>query len=142
MAAYVTLYEGKNYTGKSVILPVGDYPTNESGNFANDKINSVKVPAGLVATVYQDEKYKGKSYDLTSDIADLSLIGFGNMLSSIKVKAKDTTTGSTTIGDTTSSTTPGKGKISTIGWIAIVFGSLVVIGGGILLAVKLSKKKQ
>lgn len=48
-------------------LCVGEWTVKGSGDYWNDKISSIRVPAGLTVVVYEHEKYQGRSMTLTSD---------------------------------------------------------------------------
>jgi hypothetical protein len=80
---YVTIYPEPNYQGTGVIYyPPYSYNISESNN-----INSIKVPSGLRATLYDDENWNGASLVLTSDEPNLNNRGFNNIVSSIIIQS-------------------------------------------------------
>jgi hypothetical protein len=81
---YVTVYPEPNYQGTGVIYyPPNSYNISELNNI----ISSIKIPPGLRATLYDDEKYDGATLVLTSDEPDLNNRGFDNVVSSIIIQS-------------------------------------------------------
>lgn len=74
----VTLYTGYNFTGKAVSLGIGSYPYSKlsSVGIVNDSISSIKVPSGLLITIYLDD-IGSKSETIIKDINDLRMIQTG-----------------------------------------------------------------
>lgn len=69
--ALAVFYADSNYRGKSISLGVGKYNMNQLGNLGNDKLSSVKVPAGYKVTLYQHDKFGGRALECTEDISFL-----------------------------------------------------------------------
>jgi hypothetical protein len=57
--APVFFYEHINYGGWKKELRPGNYPWIPKNSIPNDQISSIKVPKGLVLTVYEHANYKG-----------------------------------------------------------------------------------
>jgi hypothetical protein len=80
-ATEVTIYNAANFEGDFIILPPGDYGDNFlASNGFNDNINSIRVPSGVQATVY-DNQFSGTQATYTSDAAIVM-----NSISSIRVR--------------------------------------------------------
>ena len=80
----VVLYEHGNYGGASKNLGIGEHRLNDF----NDKTSSIKVPAGMVAFIYEhagDGVGYGISVDLLEDCVDLSRYGFNDKVSYVTV---------------------------------------------------------
>lgn len=77
-AAVVTAYQNSYFGSSSRDFSVGDYPDLNSFGW-NDKISSLKIPAGLKVTLYQKPNYGGEFLDLSSgehrDLAEFSFPG-------------------------------------------------------------------
>jgi hypothetical protein len=69
----VTIYEHANYQGRSQSLPKGQYD-NALGQISigNDTLSSIKVPAGLVARLYEHFLFRGAFIDVNSDTPAIS----------------------------------------------------------------------
>jgi hypothetical protein len=80
---YITVYDGNNYSRGSQSYGLG-YVSNV-GDRWNDDIDSVRVPSGLRATLYEHSWYKGFSITLTRNEPDLPF-KYQNETSSIKVE--------------------------------------------------------
>ncbi|QJW89092.1 hypothetical protein HNV11_06655 [Spirosoma taeanense] len=80
-----TVYRDPNYTGISQKIGVGRYNIPDLV-VGNDHISSIKVPQGLIVTLYKDAHYKGEFKVFTEDHPDLRVI-LNDMASSIVVKA-------------------------------------------------------
>lgn len=83
-APTVVIYENPNFGGRSQTLGVGGYVFAE----LNDLASSIRVPAGLVAVLYEHVDAGGGyglSVDLLEDRPDLSQVNFNNKLSYICV---------------------------------------------------------
>ena len=97
----VHLYEDKNYKGKRVNLPVGEYDISMLNKLGiNNTISSIKTN-NLVLRMFSQELGKGKKLFLTEDDTDLSdnkrmetkkgrILDWDDRTSSIKVMTKDT----------------------------------------------------
>ena len=57
------------------------------GNAWNDRISSVRVPAGFKVQLFADINYGGRSVTLTADNANLVGAGFNDAASSMKITA-------------------------------------------------------
>ena len=64
---YVTLHEDCNYSGKQSVLASGNYRTYQM-KIGNDKLSSIQIPAGMKVTIYEHDKYEGKSKTFTGNI--------------------------------------------------------------------------
>jgi hypothetical protein len=87
---YVTLCKDNNFGDPCSRLGPGDYKTNQLG-LPNDSISSIRVPNGLVATLFWDDNFRGFNLTISSDVPDLSKLDglFGNFndkISSIKIR--------------------------------------------------------
>lgn len=80
------VYEG-DYSGVSARLAEGRYVGHDFG-IGNDQLSSVRVPAGLRVTLYEDENFGGRSLTLTNDSGTdvLQKQGFNNETSSVVVE--------------------------------------------------------
>jgi hypothetical protein len=82
--ANVTLFENSGFTGKSIDLAPGQYRLD---NF-NDIASSIRVPAGMVAVVYEDADASGGyglSADFMEDCANLSAFYLDDKISYVVV---------------------------------------------------------
>lgn len=80
----VILYENNNFTGASKSLGTGDFLLSDF----NDRTASIRVPAGLVAVLYEHASGNtpyGIYVDLLEDAADLSTLNFSKKLSFIRI---------------------------------------------------------
>jgi hypothetical protein len=86
-AAQITLHQGCSYGGWSASFGVGNYTMSqlEAMGAVNDDASSIKVPAGLKVTIYENNNYGGNSAVITSDQSCLTDISFNDDISSIKV---------------------------------------------------------
>ena len=82
-----TLYEHSNYGGWAVSLEEGSYDYKDilAKGIVNDQISSLRVSDGYKVTIYDDEGFKGKSKEFTSDA---SYVGdeMNDKTSSIKIE--------------------------------------------------------
>ena len=92
-----TLYEHSNYGGWAVSLEEGSYDYKDilAKGIVNDQISSLRVSDGYKVTIYDDEGFKGKSKEFTSDA---SYVGdeMNDKTSSIKVEKINNQTSTTT----------------------------------------------
>ncbi|HPJ29788.1 MAG TPA: beta/gamma crystallin-related protein [Methanothrix sp.] len=81
----VTIYEHSNYQGKSQTMGVGRYDMGALA-IGNDKLSSIKVPAGLTVTLYEHAGFQGRTKTVAGDMA---YIGgdFNDRASSLVVSA-------------------------------------------------------
>lgn len=80
----ITVYEHANYGGASKKLPVGQHRLSDF----NDRVSSIKVPAGMVAYIYEHAATNagyGIAVDLLEDCPDLSRYGFNDKVSFVTV---------------------------------------------------------
>lgn len=79
----VTVYEEGNFKGRSRTFGVGEYSLTDF----DDAVSSVKVPAGLVAMVYENAAGNGSGVwvDLLEDHYELSSLNLDNKISFIRV---------------------------------------------------------
>ena len=93
----VTLYEHSNYGGRAVSLEEGSYDYKDilAKGIVNDQISSLRVSDGYKVTIYDDEGFKGKSKEFTSDA---SYVGdeMNDKTSSIKIEKINNQTSTTT----------------------------------------------
>lgn len=80
-------YQNASYGGYGISLPVGQYTTADliSHGISNNDVSSVNVGLGIKVIMYDDDNFKGSSFELTSSSAIVS--AFDNKASSIKVIA-------------------------------------------------------
>ncbi len=85
----VTFYGDANYGGWRAILGAGSYNYSEmlAAGIPNDKLSSLKVPAGFKVTLYENANFGGSQKVVTGDTSYLS--DFNDLTSSIKVEAED-----------------------------------------------------
>ena len=92
-----TLYEHSNYGGLAVSLEEGSYDYKDilAKGIVNDQISSLRVSNGYKVTIYDDEGFKGKSKEFTSDA---SYVGdeMNDKTSSIKIEKINNQTSTTT----------------------------------------------
>ena len=92
-----TLYEYSNYGGWAVSLEEGSYDYKDilAKGIVNDQISSLRVSDGYKVTIYDDEGFKGKSKEFTSDA---SYVGdeMNDKTSSIKIEKINNQTSTTT----------------------------------------------
>lgn len=80
----VTVYEHKDYGGRSQELPVGRYNMDQL-SIGNDIISSIKIPTGVMITVYEHADFKGKTKIFTEDTTYVGK-DFNDKISSIVVE--------------------------------------------------------
>ena len=92
-----TFYEHSNYGGWTVSLEEGSYDYKDilAKGIVNDQISSLRVSDGYKVTIYDDEGFKGKSKEFTSDA---SYVGdeMNDKTSSIKIEKINNQTSTTT----------------------------------------------
>ena len=81
-ASPVCFYEHINYQGASFCATAD---SNWVGNAWNDRISSVKVPAGSQATLYEHVSFGGRNLVLKADTPNLVPLGFNDTASSFKL---------------------------------------------------------
>jgi hypothetical protein len=80
----VVLYENAGFTGASKTLAPGKHILTDF----NDKASSIKVPAGMVAILYEHASATqgyGISVDLLEDVPDLAVYNFNDKVSYIDI---------------------------------------------------------
>ncbi len=80
----VMVFEHKDYAGLSQEFGPGTYLTTTLALGA-DKISSIKVPPGWKVVLWADDKLVGASKFVTTDIADLTTIGFNETVASMTI---------------------------------------------------------
>lgn len=85
-ASSITVYEHKNYRGKSKVFSAGNWNKHTLSPVGNDKISSIRIPSDMKAILYEHDTYRGKKITLTKSYADLHKLGFGDKASSLQVK--------------------------------------------------------
>ena len=107
-----TLYEHSNYGGWAVSLEEGSYDYKDilAKGIVNDQISSLRVSDGYKVTIYDDEGFKGKSKEFTSDA---SYVGdeMNDKTSSIKIEKWD---GSSSVTYNTVKLSNGKYSIKSV----------------------------
>ena len=97
ISGVATLYEHSNYGGWAVSLEEGSYDYKDilAKGIVNDQISSLRVSDGYKVTIYDDEGFKGKSKEFTSDA---SYVGdeMNDKTSSIKIEKINNQTSTTT----------------------------------------------
>lgn len=85
-APAVTIFQG-DFSGTQKKLSIGKYDVDALG-IGNDELSSLEIPADLRVTLYDKERFKGKSLRLTERTGTAQLIekGFNNATSSILVE--------------------------------------------------------
>lgn len=81
--ANITIYQDKNFQGASQQLGIGSCDVNNL-KIGNDQLSSLKIPAGMIVTLYADSGFSGASKTFT---ADTPYVGddFNDQTSSIRV---------------------------------------------------------
>lgn len=82
--ATVCFFEHINYQGQSFCASAD---TAWIGSQWNDRVSSVKVPAGYKVQLFQHSNYGGRSLSLSADTASLVPSGFNDFASSLKITA-------------------------------------------------------
>lgn len=80
----ITLYEDEDFKGKRYILGTGSYSSLPNVGIPNDKISSIRIPAGFEVTLYENGNFQGAQQTLTTNTSRLT--NMNNKLSSIKVQ--------------------------------------------------------
>ncbi len=78
-----TVYDGDNFQGETHALGIGRYNVGDLG-IGGDRISSIRVPQGLMVTIYDHPDFKGKSHTYFDDIAVVGELN--NRASSLIVK--------------------------------------------------------
>lgn len=87
----VTIYGDVNFGGRSETLEAGEHRLLSAADL-NDEVSSIKVPAGLVALVFEHADEAGgygRSADLMEDHPDLATLGLGDTISYVSVFAAE-----------------------------------------------------
>ena len=81
------IYQNCGFNGSSVSLGIGNYPNIANAGFANDSLSSLRVPAGLQVTLYENNAFGGASITFTADDFCLINNSFNDACSSLKIEA-------------------------------------------------------
>lgn len=83
----VQVFADCNYRGRSARLPAGDYNLAQLQQLGlgNNDISSVKLPAGMSVTVYENDFLRGDSASATGDVACIDTGPFANRITSLSV---------------------------------------------------------
>lgn len=73
----VTVFEHDYYQGRSEVLNADVEDMRYTG-LGNDRISSVRVPAGWSITLFEHVGFQGRSVTLTADVADMRLTTLGD----------------------------------------------------------------
>jgi hypothetical protein len=92
-AADVCFYEHYNYQGLSHCTSATNGDVSAT---VNDRISSVRVPAGARITLYQHPGFAGKTLQLDANTPNLNNLGFNNLTSSYRVVSVSPPTASDT----------------------------------------------
>lgn len=84
----VTFYVDANYKGDSISLDEGEYNSKQLGVLGNDRLSSLKVPAGYRVTLYEHSGFAGRTVVCTEDVSFLKNkpYNFNDITSSIKIE--------------------------------------------------------
>lgn len=84
MISKVTIYSDTDYEGSAKLLDVGRYTASQLG-IGDDKVSSVRVPAGMKATLYENSNFTGRTVIC---IANMPAIGksANDRISSISIE--------------------------------------------------------
>ena len=82
---YVTLHDQCNYSGRQYTLEAGSFRTYQI-KIDNDKLSSIQIPSGWKVTIFENDKFEGRSTTYTSSINCLDA-SWRNMASSIIVES-------------------------------------------------------
>jgi hypothetical protein len=82
---YVTLHDQCNYAGRQFTLEAGSFRLYQM-KIDNDKLSSIQIPNGWKVTIYENDKFEGRSNTYTSNITCLDA-SWRNTASSIIVEA-------------------------------------------------------
>jgi hypothetical protein len=86
--AYVTVYEDCDYRGRSREISVGDYQNIRDLGLGNDSISSIRVANGLAVDLFQDERFRGASASIDTDVSCLNK-QWNDQASSLRVSYDD-----------------------------------------------------
>jgi hypothetical protein len=82
---YVTLHDQCNYAGRQYTLEAGSYRTYQI-KIDNDKLSSIQIPNGWKVTVFENDKFEGRSNTYNSSVNCLDA-SWRNTTSSIIVES-------------------------------------------------------
>ena len=85
-ATQATLHQACGYTGTSIALGIGEYPSIENVGFANNQISSLRIPEGLQVTLFNNDNFEGSSIVLTTDDNCLVNNSFNDITSSLIIE--------------------------------------------------------
>lgn len=81
----VTLYKDCGFKGGNITLGEGRYDHDELG-IGNDNLSSIEVPRGYKITIYQNERYGGRSRTYYNDVSCLTDDDWNDRTSSIRIE--------------------------------------------------------
>ena len=84
----VTVYQHCEFKGYYVSLSVGSYETSTLRRLGmrNDDISSIRIPGGLQVILYQHDRFQGRGWAFSRDIACFGdYPGLNDTISSIRV---------------------------------------------------------
>lgn len=82
----VELYGQQTYRGETNKLAIGEYTLSQLGGFSLNSLSSMKIPEGLIVTIYDEDNFKGNNITVSTDIPDLSLLKFDKKVKSLKIE--------------------------------------------------------
>ncbi len=80
----VVMFSECGFRGTSQQVGIGEHSKIQNLRFPNDDMSSIRIPAGLEVTLYEDSKFRGGYARLTQDVACFDQ-SWDNSVSSIKV---------------------------------------------------------
>jgi len=81
---YITLHDQCNYSGRQYTLEAGSYRTSMI-KIDNDRLSSIQIPAGMKVTIFENDKFSGRSNTYSASVACLDP-EWRNMASSMIVE--------------------------------------------------------
>ena len=90
VAAQIIVFTECNFQGKATTLPPGLYDTQglRNAGVADDSIASIVVPDGFSTTLYEDDRFDGRTGTLYAASSCLDRDQFENTISSLSVQAR------------------------------------------------------
>ena len=85
----VVIYTECGFRGQSQIVGVGEHSKIDNLRFPNDQMSSIRVPAGLQVTIYEDSKFRGAYARLNQDVDCFDRF-WNNTVSSMRVSGSST----------------------------------------------------
>jgi hypothetical protein len=80
-------YEDANYRGSYFCADAGETLSSMPSG-ANDRVSSIRILGRAEVTVFEDPRFRGNSRQIESDIRDLQIEDFNDVISSIQVGSR------------------------------------------------------